>query len=69
MVCHVHPGWETCLECEPGNVAPANVTKHLAGQMSTKERERARKKELSRLKSKFRVHGDPKLTPNQFQDR
>ena len=55
------------MECEPGNVARANVTKHL--MMSTKEREKARKKELSRLKSKFRVHGDPKLTPNQFQDR
>ena len=49
LVCHVHPGRETCLECEPGLVQEAKKTEVGSTQKSRK----LHAKELRRLKSKF----------------
>jgi len=56
LLCHVHPGAETCLECEPGVVG--------AGQKGDTElpalsREQMRKLENSRLRKKYGVSAAP----------
>ena len=57
MKCHVHPGKETCLECEPGVIySSVEHESNNKNQFMTKsKRERLRKKEQKRIKNKYGI--------------
>ena len=57
MKCHVHPGKETCFECEPGVIGNTSInTAYQKHQfMSKSKKEKLRKKEMKRIKSKYGV--------------
>ena len=51
LICHVHPGIETCLECEPGVVIQSQEPKR-----SKKRLERKRKSEMKQLRKKYGIN-------------
>ena len=57
MKCHVHPGKETCFECEPGVIGNTsiNTTYQKHQFMSKSKKEKLRKKEMKRIKAKYGV--------------
>ncbi|XP_023330858.1 angiogenic factor with G patch and FHA domains 1 [Eurytemora carolleeae] len=52
LICHVHPGTETCLECEPGLVRAELRSENGHGGAGKEE---LRKKELKDLKRKYGI--------------
>jgi len=75
MKCHVHPGKETCFECEPG-VVYSSIEQQVNNKhefMSKSKRERLRKKEQKRIKNKYGIskitHGDDTRNSTKYKDR
>ena len=59
MKCHVHPGKETCFECEPGVIANSfeqNSSDSKNRFVSKSKKERLRKKEQKRLQNKYNLY-------------
>jgi len=59
LLCHVHPGRETCFECEPGIVQVKESSKVIGSSYLSKEK--TRKKEMKELSKKYGLSssGDP----------
>jgi pSer/pThr/pTyr-binding forkhead associated (FHA) protein len=54
LLCHVHPGRETCFECEPGLVQVKEVATNTGSiSVSKASREKSRKKEMRELRKKY----------------
>ena len=53
LLCHVHPGRETCFECEPGLVQVKEVPKNVGSMSSKASRENTRKKEMREIRKKY----------------
>ncbi len=54
LLCHVHPGRETCFECEPGLVQVKEVATNIGSiSVSKASREKSRKKEMRELRKKY----------------
>ena len=75
MKCHVHPGKETCFECEPG-VVYSSIEQQVNNKhefMSKSKRERLRKKEQKRIKNKYGIskinNGDDTRNSTKYKDR
>ena len=79
LKCHVHPGRETCLECEPGVIANNTELhdKSHVQHLSKSKKEKLRKKEMKRIQNKYGVHrqvtqeemGLSKSYKNRAEDR
>ena len=74
LKCHVHPGRETCLECEPGVITNSLSSKqNCSVTLSKSQKEKARKKEMRRLQNKYGVagHVNPQdvITTNSYKNR
>ena len=70
MKCHVHPGKETCFECEPGVMAHSSV--HTTVKILSKsKREKLRQKEMKRMKNKYGIinQGTTKSDSTSYKDR
>ena len=75
MKCHVHPGKETCFECEPG-VVYSSIEQYVTNKhefMSKSKRERLRKKEQKRIKIKYGIQKatnvDDTRNSSKYKDR
>nr|CAG4649552.1 EOG090X0AIB [Scapholeberis mucronata] len=55
LLCHIHPGLETCDDCEPGLVTQPQYEKETSSSaVTTKEDlEKARKRQLKKIRQKF----------------
>lgn len=53
MICHIHPGSETCYKCEPGVIIAAQPKP--ANAPTKVEREEKRKSELKQLRKKYGI--------------
>ena len=76
MKCHVHPGKETCFECEPGVIANSfeqNSSDNKNRFISKSKKERLRKKEQKRLLNKYSLknYGDQRVATDDsaYNDR
>ena len=58
LACHVHPGKETCLGCEPGVVLEAAPQQPTYSAEPAISKEAARKKEMREMKKKYGFRGD-----------
>ena len=59
LLCHVHPGRETCFECEPGIV---QVVKKPEQNLEPVSKERSRKKAMRELRKKYGLGGSGGLS-------
>ncbi len=57
LLCHVHPGRETCLECEPGLTRREKKKTNDTEVVSAAEKERRRKAESAAIRSKYGIGG------------
>jgi hypothetical protein len=70
LTCHIHPGTETCFDCEPGLVQQEDTSKGISVNKEAEYRD-----ELLRLKRKFALSGLPPTDPTAqieqagYQDR
>ena len=55
LICHVHPGIETCLKCEPGIVLSSKPKLNVAAMKSKSEVEKNRKLENKKLRQKYGI--------------
>lgn len=75
LICHIHTGLETCDGCEPGliisNYKQANNNGCNGGNATKEDLEKARKRELKKIRKKFglKQHEDEPETPAGYQDR
>jgi hypothetical protein len=70
LACHVHPGKETCLECEPGVVQTDQPSSTISAEPII-SKEKLRRKEMKEIKNKYglkREEGGERLSL-QYQDR
>ncbi len=73
MICHVHPGLETCLKCEPGVVISSQPK--LNSYESSKDKELKRKSELKQIRKKYGIGSDHQaeasadISKNGYTDR
>ena len=58
LICHVHPGIETCLKCEPGVVISSQpkLNSTAAPNLSAKQLESKRKSEMKQLRKKYGIN-------------
>ena len=58
LICHVHPGIETCLKCEPGVVISSQpkLNSTAATNLSAKQLESKRKSEMKQLRKKYGIN-------------
>lgn len=64
LVCHVHPGIQTCLECEPGLTKPAVV----APQVPIESSEQTRKKAMKAIRKKYGINYANTQPPKDAKD-
>lgn len=55
LICHVHPGQETCLKCEPGVIISSQPK--MTNNAVNENRESKRKSELKQLRKKYGIGG------------
>ena len=56
LICHVHPGIETCLKCEPGVVIQSHPKLNsAAAEFSSKNLDSQRKSEMKQLRKKYGI--------------
>ncbi len=74
LLCHVHPGKETCFECEPGRILEAQPIYKIP-EFDPSGKEKARRTGLRQLKAKYGLRmsddfaaGNVKL-PESYEDR
>jgi len=66
MKCHVHPGKETCFECEPGVIAQSSVHSTVK-ILSKSKREKLRKKEMKRIQNKYGINSQGNKSDSNVQ--
>ena len=72
LICHVHPGIETCLKCEPGVIIQSQPRLNGTGEMSAKQLESKRKLEMKQLRKKYGINTDIKsvdISKAGYKDR
>jgi len=68
LLCHVHPGRETCLQCEPGVVKIEKRDEEEEVVMMSKGRERQRKENMKSLKRKYGLDNPGEVKPNDVNN-
>ena len=70
LICHVHPGHETCTKCEPGLVIASKPKYNISSQIDSKDRDEKRKSKLKEIREKYGITSSQELeVGSTYKDR